>query len=240
MDFEAFGLISKPISGAVPASSLRVNADQLRAVCAAVADEGGLLQALWGSDERDREGGFLVHVALQHTQGLLIIDLPVTTEESAFPNLSEIFPSANRMQRAVDDMLGLTAWNSDSRPWLRHGSWPVDYFPLRRDAGEPESPPIKDDHYRFVSVKGNGVHEIAVGPVHAGVIEPGHFRLSVVGEKVLRLEERFGYTHKGIEKRFESLPLTDGHRLAARISGDSAVAFSWAYCMAAEAVCDIT
>src|SRR5439155_15970495 len=78
--------------------------------------------------------------------------------------------------------------------------------------------------------------EIAVGPVHAGTIEPGHFRFSVVGEKVLRLEERLGYTHKGIAKRFEGMLQLEGHRLAARVSGDSAVAFSWAYCAALEAM----
>lgn len=240
MDFTSLGLKPEPLPGTVPACLLRVTQDQLRAVCTAIADEGGLLQALWGSDERDREGDFLVRVALQYADGLLVAELPVTEAESAFPNLVEIFPVANRMQRAVDDMLGLTARNGDSRPWLRHAAWPVDYFPLRRDAGEPESETAKDERYRFVSVKGDGVHEIAVGPVHAGIIEPGHFRFSVVGEKVLRLEERFGYTHKGIEKRFESLPLMEGQRLAARVSGDSAVAFSWAYCMAVEALCEIT
>jgi len=89
-------------------------------------------------------------------------------------------------------------------------------------------------------VEGDGVHEIAVGPVHAGIIEPGHFRFSVVGEKVLRLEERLGYVHKGIERRFTELGLVEGHRLAARVSGDSAVAFSWAYCQALEGMAEIT
>ena len=79
-----------------------------------------------------------------------------------------------------------------------------------------------------------------MGPVHAGTIEPGHFRFSVVGEKILRLEERLGYAHKGIEKRFETQPLMEGQRLAARVSGDSAVAFSWAYCMALEGLCGVT
>ena len=88
------------------------------------------------------------------------------------------------------------------------------------------------DVYPFVRVDGEGVHEIPVGPVHAGIIEPGHFRFSVVGEKVLRLEERLGYVHKGIERRFTELDVFDAHRLAARVSGDSAVAFSWAYCQA--------
>jgi Ni,Fe-hydrogenase III large subunit len=92
------------------------------------------------------------------------------------------------------------------------------------------------NHYAFVPVDGNGVHEIPVGPVHAGIIEPGHFRFSVVGEKVLRLEERLGYVHKGIERRFTDLPLLAGHELAARVSGDSAVASSWAYCQALEAM----
>ena len=82
------------------------------------------------------------------------------------------------------------------------------------------------------------MHEIPVGPVHAGVIEPGHFRFSVVGEKVLRLEARMGYVHKGIEKRFEGMTLAEGTRLAARVSGDSAAAFTWAYAMAAEALTD--
>jgi Ni,Fe-hydrogenase III large subunit len=80
------------------------------------------------------------------------------------------------------------------------------------------------------------VHEIPVGPVHAGIIEPGHFRFSVVGEKVLRLEQRLGYKHKGIERRFEGMTLKEGARLAGRVSGDSTVAYAWAYAMAAEAL----
>src|SRR6185295_3385089 len=100
--------------------------------------------------------------------------------------------------------------------------------------------PLGQERYPFVRVEGDGVHEIPVGPVHAGVIEPAHFRFSVVGEKVLRLEERLGYVHKGIEKRFESLPLTEGQRLAARVSGDSCAAYAWAYCMALEGIAGLT
>ena len=88
--------------------------------------------------------------------------------------------------------------------------------------------------YPFVHVDGDGVHEIPVGPVHAGIIEPGHFRFSVVGEKVLRLEQRLGYTHKGTEKRFEGMDLATGAKFAGRVSGDSHSAYAWAYCMAVE------
>ncbi len=139
------------------------------------------------------------------------------------------------MQRAVFDLCGLRSTDRDTRPWLRHAAWPADAFPLAADP-MPAPPQSPIDDYAFVRVEGDGVHEIAVGPVHAGIIEPGHFRFSVVGEKVLRLEERLGYVHKGIERRFTELPILDGHRLAARVSGDSGVAYAWSYCQALESM----
>ena len=140
------------------------------------------------------------------------------------------------MQRAAADLLGIVAAGArDTRPWLDHGAWPPDQFPLHEQtlagAGLPGREVVD---YPFVRVEGDGVHEIPVGPVHAGIIEPGHFRFSVVGEKVLRLEERLGYTHKGIEKRFTELAPLEAHRLAGRVCGDSTVAYAWAYCMALE------
>jgi Ni,Fe-hydrogenase III large subunit len=138
------------------------------------------------------------------------------------------------MQRAAFDLAGTRSDDPDQRPWLRHAAWAADTFPLHMGAPLPQPLTSVADAYEFTRVGGEGVHEIAVGPVHAGIIEPGHFRFSVVGEKVLRLEERLGYVHKGIERRFTEFPALGGHRLAARVSGDSAVAFSWAYCQALE------
>jgi len=224
------------LPGPVPVRRATVKDAELLAACAAVREAGGLLHALWGSDARDRGGGYLLCVALQDAEGLLILEHPLEGGATpGYPNLAEIFPAAARMQRAVFDLLGVYAYGGDTRDWLRHAAWPLEHYPLRRDAAD-DTGPVHDEHYQFVPVTGEGVHEVAVGPVHAGVIEPGHFRFSVVGEKVLRLEERLGYVHKGIEKRFEALPLLEGQRLAARVSGDSAVAFSWAYCMAAESI----
>ena len=114
----------------------------------------------------------------------------------------------------------------DQRPWLGHGLWPPGGAPLL--AGSDSAPAASGNlpaDYPFVRVEGDGVHEIAVGPVHAGIIEPGHFRFSVVGEKVLRLEPHLGYVHKGIERRFTELPPLEAHRLAGRVSGDSTVAY---------------
>ncbi len=240
MDCMPFALDLETLPGAVPVRRAVVSSDKLRSVCTAVHESGGLLHALWGCDERDRKGGYLLRVALQDAAGLLLLELPMNAAQPCFPTLADIFPAAERMQRAVYDLLGLRAQEGDTRPWLRHASWPADCFPLRRDYDDRGIRAAQNESYRFVRVTGDGVHEIAVGPVHAGTIEPGHFRFSVVGEKVLRLEERLGYAHKGIEKRFEIQPLMQGQRLAARVSGDSAVAFSWAYCMALEGLCGVT
>jgi len=206
---------SHPLSDVPPARVLQVSADAWREAGRDLASGGGRLVALW-ADAAGGAGAAVVRAAYLAGRGLLILELRVAAG-SPFPGLEEIFPAAGRMQRAIADTTGLRSTDGDTRPWLVHGTEP----------------------YAFVRVEGEGVHEIAVGPVHAGIIEPGHFRFSVVGEKVLRLEERLGYVHKGIERRFTELPLLGGQRLAARVSGDSGVTFSWAYCQALEAMAGV-
>jgi Ni,Fe-hydrogenase III large subunit/Ni,Fe-hydrogenase III component G len=235
------GLTLEPLAGAVPAWRATCNAGEWLGACAAIAQGGGRLAALWASDERDARGGYAVHAALAAYEGVLWLELPVTESQPSYPDLSALFACAGRMQRAVFDLMGLEPRDSDggrpdARGWLRHGAWRDDVHPLRRDVAAAAALAAGESHYDFVAVEGDGVHEIAVGPVHAGTIEPGHFRFSVVGERVLRLEQRLGYKHKGIEKRFESLSLTDGARLAGRVSGDSTVAYAWAYAMALEGI----
>jgi Ni,Fe-hydrogenase III large subunit/Ni,Fe-hydrogenase III component G len=200
------------------------------------AEEGGRLGALWGSDERDRTGKLAVHALLAVHDRVLWLELPLGGVD--YPDVSPIFPAAARMQRAVADLLGPRA-GADTRGWLRHAAWRAEDYPLRRDIPYAGALRNGEPGYDFVAVEGDGVHEIPVGPVHAGIIEPGHFRFSVVGERVLRLEERLGYKHKGIEKRFETLSLEEGARLAGRVSGDSTVAYAWAYAMALEAAADV-
>ena len=239
MDIPDLELNVTPMSTPFPLLHGEVDADEWLTAALAIAENHGRLVALWGSDSHRRKSGRFTLSAVYALENgkLLWLDLPLSGQLVNYPDISGIFPYAARMQRAVADLLGLHAEGAvDARPWLNHGTWPADYFPLRREFTGTEVrawPPVTD--YPFVSVAGDGVHEIAVGPVHAGIIEPGHFRFSVVGEKTLRLEERLGYAHKGIDKRFEHLPASQGHRLAGRISGDSTVAYAWAYCMALEA-----
>jgi Ni,Fe-hydrogenase III large subunit/Ni,Fe-hydrogenase III component G len=260
---EDFQLELTQLPNAMPVWHGRVDARQWRTACQQVRDKGGRLVALWAADNSDRGEAFSVHAALTVQSGLLVITLPL--EGESFPDVSDIFPGASRMQRAVHDLFGVNAGNAaDQRKWLRHAAWPADVFPLRKDVAgsskfqvpssklqparqylEPgtlnlEPGTEQTDNYPFVRVEGEGVHEIPVGPVHAGTIEPGHFRFSIVGEGILRLEERLGYKHKGIEKRFESMTLAEGARLAGRVSGDSTVAYAWAYAMAVEGVTGVT
>jgi Ni,Fe-hydrogenase III large subunit/Ni,Fe-hydrogenase III component G len=227
---------ARRMPGAVAAWHVPASRDTLRSTAHDVAARGGRLAALFGADNRDRDGRFALHALLAHAEGMVWIEVPVLADEPTFPDLTDLFASANRMQRALYDLLGLRSGGADQRPWLRHGAWPADAFPLRRDVPIARSWPAGTDDYSFVQVEGDGVHEIPVGPVHAGTIEPGHFRFSVVGEKVLRLEERLGYKHKAIDKRFEDFDLAGGARLAARVSGDSTCAFAWAYAMAVESI----
>ena len=124
----------------------------------------------------------------------------------------------------------------DLRPWLKFEDWPQDAYPLRKSFDASKPMPRVEGEYRWSRAEGEGVYEIPVGPVHAGIIEPGHFRFQAVGEQIINLEERLGYVHKGIEKRFESMRCEDGFRLAGRVSGDTTVAHSLAYCMALESM----
>jgi Ni,Fe-hydrogenase III large subunit/Ni,Fe-hydrogenase III component G len=239
MDFSALGLAAAAIPSGLPAVRVPVGSGQLVVACRLAWEQGAHLVALWISDERDRDRGFRLRVALQDAAGLAVLEHTLPDASMQYPDLAAIFPAANRMQRAAFDLTGIASEADDQRPWLRMTAWPVDRFPLRRDFEAPSEREAPEENYPFVRVEGDGVHEIPVGPVHAGIIEPGHFRFQVVGEKVLRLEERLGYVHKGIEKRFETLSLAEGHRLAGRVSGDSTVAYAWAYAQAAEAIAEV-
>jgi Ni,Fe-hydrogenase III large subunit/Ni,Fe-hydrogenase III component G len=240
MTLDLIGQPMMDLPSNLPCKCLKVGAVRWHTDAKMLRAAGGLLLTLWGTDDRDRDGRFRIYAAYLLKEGVVVFEHEMEHgEEPTYPSLAEIFPCALHMERAVHDLFGIASMEPDHRGWLRHGGWPQAVFPLRRDFDGNQPFSINSQPYPFVQVEGDGVHEIAVGPVHAGTIEPGHFRFSVVGEKVLRLEERLGYTHKGVSKRFEEMLQKEGHRLAARLSGDSAVAFSWAYCAALEAISQI-
>lgn len=172
-----------------------------------------------------------VHMALrEHENGdFLIVSHKISG--NSFPSVAASHPPAFLPERIVRDMYGVAGDNlPDQRRWLDHGNWPVSQ-PLARKS-EARVDPVD---YQFHGAEGEGLHQIPVGPVHAGIIEPGHFRFFCAGETVVRLEARLGYTHKGVEKLLEGKMPADAARICARISGDSTVAYSIAFARAVEA-----
>jgi Ni,Fe-hydrogenase III large subunit/Ni,Fe-hydrogenase III component G len=161
-------------------------------------------------------------------------------DDPRLPSLAALSYPASRFEREMHDLFGITPVGHPlPRRLVRHAHWPAGWYPMRHDAGPP--PPFLDgDSFPFLHVDGDGVYEIPVGPVHAGLIEPGHFRFSVVGETILKLKARLWFTHRGIEKLFEGRDAHDGVALAERISGDTAAAHALAHSLAIEDALDIT
>lgn len=158
-------------------------------------------------------------------------------DDLTIPSMATFYYPASRFEREIKDLFGVEAVGQpDRRPLVRHGFWPEDYHPLRKDAAPPAEFTDDGAGFPFMPVGGEGVYEIPVGPVHAGIIEPGHFRFSVVGETVIDLSIRLYFTHKGTEKLFEGRMPADGVELAERISGDTTIGHSLAYCQALESL----
>ncbi|HEY3793196.1 MAG TPA: NADH-quinone oxidoreductase subunit C [Bradyrhizobium sp.] len=186
----------------------------------------GLL-GLWGEPST-------IHMAIMDEATGEIATVSLDCPDHSYASVGSHHPPALRLERAAHDLFGLTPEGSpDTRPWLDHGSWGVR-FPLGDHVSALPKPP-----YRFLPVDGDGVHQIAVGPVHAGIIEPGHFRFTASGETVVRLEQRLGYTHKGIEGLMVGADLERAAQLAGRVSGDSTVAYAYAFSRAAEAALEL-
>ncbi|OGT30543.1 MAG: hypothetical protein A3E87_02990 [Gammaproteobacteria bacterium RIFCSPHIGHO2_12_FULL_35_23] len=168
---------------------------------------------------------------LQPKQGLFCITSLFSGQQISLVDLSKVFPVANRLQRALYELTRVPVRGmTDKRNWLNHGYWPKGILNKESKTKNFFSPAA----YVFHKVTGDDVHEIPVGPVHAGIIEPGHFRFSVVGERILKLEERLGYTHKGIHSLLRNRTLTEAGKIIGRVSGDSTVAYAWAFAMACE------
>jgi Ni,Fe-hydrogenase III large subunit/Ni,Fe-hydrogenase III component G len=156
----------------------------------------------------------------------------------AVPSLAAISFPASRFERELHDLFGIIpAGHPRPARLVLHQHWPDGWHPMRYDAGDPPSMGDESRPFPFLEVEGQGVYEIPVGPVHAGLIEPGHFRFSVVGETILTMKARLWFVHKGIERLFQQRHVAAGVELAERISGDTAVGHALAYCLAVEDAC---
>jgi len=206
--------------------------------CALLYKEwGARLASLFADDVRAQTGDFHLYYvfALDAAHGFLILRVPVPPSQPRFVSLTNALPALNWQEREIQDLFGLKLdGHPNARPCALHDDWPAVH-PLRKDfALRTVLPPFAGERHKFRVVEGEGVFQVPVGPVHAGIIEPGHFLFSVAGESVLYLQIRLFYTHKGTEKLFENLPLAHGVALAESISGDSAFAHATAFCHAIE------
>lgn len=210
----------------VSAHRLVVEAEELlerefRLALMAAHDDGGRLRIVYlflaGRPDRRIELEYLVSAA-----------------DPTVPSLAYLSFPAGRFEREILDLYGVRpVGHPRPRRLVRHAHWPADWHPMRADAGPP--PEFESTgRFPFVTVEGPGVYEIPVGPVHAGLIEPGHFRFSVVGETVLRLKARLWFVHRGLEKLFEGRLATDAVELAERVSGDTSAGHALAHSLAIE------
>jgi Ni,Fe-hydrogenase III large subunit len=174
--------------------------------------------------------GAAVYMAVAQAEAHLLEVSSLPCPDRHFPSVGRLHPPALRLERAIFDLYGIEPQAApDRRPWLDHGRWG-----LRHPCSNPVPADAAGDPYAFLLAEGAPLHQIPVGPVHAGIIEPGHFRFTANGEIVVRLEERLGYAHKGTSHLMAGAPIAQAARLAGRVSGDSTVAYALAFARAVE------
>ena len=212
--------------------------NQLPEICQYLVNErGGRLFTMVGSDERSWTGALVLYYvfAFDKTQQFITLKVMVSEEEPTFPSLSVELPALNWYEREVKDLLGLRPQgHPDPRPLTLHGDWPEELYPLRKDYNIADWAPRVESRESFMRYQGEDVTEIPVGPIHAGIIEPGHFRFGAVGDTVLHLDARLFYTHRGLEKRSEGQSLQKVLFVAERICGVCALSHAVAYAQAVE------
>src|ERR1022692_3879086 len=202
---------------------------------------GARLVTVFAEDRRSAEGVFFNYYVFEQkgSAQYLIVQAPVRSDSLEFPSLSAELPAVNWQEREIQDWFGLKAvGHPNPRRVALHDNWP-DVYPLRKDFPlETVLPPFEGERHVYRPTLGEGVFQIPVGPVHAGIIEPGHFNFAVAGEPILYLQLRMFYTHKGTEKLFEDMPIHRAVFLAESISGDSAFSHGTAFCQAIESAGD--
>lgn len=200
------------------------------------------LVSIFATDERKKDSSFKIHYvfSVDREDAFIILRIDIDEKNLKYPSITNKIAAANWYEREIQDMFGLIPLgHPDPRRLMNFEDWPAGSYPLRKDFDIKTKPPRVEGEYIYRRVEGEGVYEIPVGPVHAGVIEPGHFRFSVAGEPIINLEIRHFYTHKGVEKLFENISIDKAVFLAERISGDNSVAHAVAFCQAMEKIAGI-
>lgn len=214
----------------------------LKEVCSALYSKLQLSFKLMSAiaDKKDRASFKLFYLFADRNKHKLVGLVSKVEAANEFSTLTNIIPAIAIYERRVKEFFGLTpVGHLDQRSDLLHENWPVDIYPLRKDFDWQKRPKESSGTRNFHKVEGEGIYEIPVGPVHAGIIEPGHFRFSVAGEEIILLEAQLGFKHKGVEKLFEIFSLEKQLKLSERVSGDTSFTHSLAFCQAVEKLADM-
>lgn len=196
---------------------------------------GAPLMMVYATDERAMGRGFLVHAAHQTGDGVLTLSAELSATNPTYASITRLVMAAHWFERAIHDQFGIVPeGHPDLRRLVHHENMPKNTHPLRKDFKWNTKLPVAHEPYPMPTVEGKGVYEIPVGPIHASVIEPGHFRFSVRGERILSLEGKFAFTHKGVEKLVEGKTPAEALAFVERVSGDMVVGHTLAYAEAIE------
>jgi Ni,Fe-hydrogenase III large subunit/Ni,Fe-hydrogenase III component G len=187
------------------------------------------------NDDRPQHGNVALYYvfSVPTADMFLLLEVPVDPRHMEVPSISHFLESANWFEREVKDWFGIIAFPNITTLAV-HPDWPQDVHPMLKEVDARATVPRVRGTFEFKHVEGEGIFEIPVGPVHAGIIEPGHFRFSVAGEPIINLDLQLFYTHKGTEKIAEGMPVHRAVYLAERVSGDSSFAHAVALCHAVE------
>ncbi|MGD9677044.1 MAG: NADH-quinone oxidoreductase subunit C [Vulcanibacillus sp.] len=224
--------------------SLSLLSENAFEVCTYLSKQLNLgLVSMFASDERELESGtFIIYYIFSNRSENYFIELrsQLPTNELKYKSVANHIYNASWYEREIKDMFGLEPIGHPlPKKYLFHNNWPEGNYPLRKDFNKKVRPEWEIKPQSFLEVQGEGVFEIPVGPVHAGIIEPGHFRFSVAGESIINMETQLFYVHKGVEKISEGMSLTQCYYLSERISGDESFSNSLAYCQAVERIAGV-
>ena len=207
------------------------------------AQAGVPLDLLFATDDRAEGRGFGVHAvfALDRTHEWLEIATELPAESPSYESLTKQVMAAHWYERYAQDMFGIRAeGHPDGRRLVHHENVPAGTHPLRKDFAWDTRLAHANEPYPMGRVEGEGIFQIPVGPIHAGIIEPGHFRFNVAGERIITLEGKLFFTHKGVEKLLEGRSVEDAMPFIERVSGDAAASHALAFCQAVETIAGCT
>jgi Ni,Fe-hydrogenase III large subunit/Ni,Fe-hydrogenase III component G len=218
---------------------LEVSKKEIPQIAVKLRDLGFPLLQLTASDERKVHGYFRLFYSFANDKDnfLIVVSVPVDEADPVFPSITNLIPAAHWYEREIRDLFGL---DPDGHPEIRrlavHKDWPKKMYSLRKDFSLDKEVPRTEGKFSFKNVEGEGVIQIPVGPIHAGIIEPGHFRFSAVGETIINLEAKLFYTHRGMEKLSEGKTPYEALPYAERICGACSFSHSTSFCQAIEKV----